>query len=335
MILDKILLTQLKPIGKSLLQKAKLNTYPKNIDDMSKFINTIKEEIEKESFDGLIIGNIFFNFVTSIDVRDRLTTSRIFEDIFCSLFGLEATDTETRTNPEVTNEIKELDKLCISEDWNISDDLSGNKREKSDVHIGNYNISLKTLKGKVYDKDGIIIDSSLNTEVNVGSLSFRALLKGILSDEKLSTLKDRKGGLGSKAQIRNNILNVVKETNKTDEFKQRLNLFINYVYEDDLYLVLKSHYKIIFYLIPKESFQKLIVLLYEKHEQSFESVWGRWENNNLRFQWPPILRYLNEFKLPYYEIDILLTQAIHNKKIIEFTNKITKAVADNLKEFSE
>ena len=335
MFLDKLLLSQLKPVGQSLLKKSGLSSYPKDAKQMAKFLATIKDNIESQSFDGLIVGNIFFNFVTSIEVRDRLTSSRIFEDIFCNLFGLEPTDTNTRENPNTTKEIQELDKFNIHDDWKISEDLSSNKREKADVHLGEYNISLKTLKGKIYNQRGFIEDNDLNKEVNVGSLSYRALLKGILSDEKLSLLSDRKGGLGSKKQMRNFVLDVIKETKKTNEFANRLKIFMEYVYEDDIYLVLKSNYKIIFYLIPKESFQQSIIQLYQRHENCFEDVWSRWENNNLRFQWPPILGYLEEFRLPYYSIDILLTQAVHNLKIQEFEKSVKQAIAESLHELSK
>lgn len=328
MFLDKLLLSQLSPVGKSLLKKAKLTSYPKNAKEMHLFLETVKTEIEEESFDGLIVGNIFFNFVTSVEVRDRLTTSRIFEDIFSSLFDLKATDIETRSNPTPTPDLIALDGLCTSENWKISEDVSGNKREKSDVHIGEYNISLKTLKGKVYDSHGRITNNSLNREINVGSLSYRALLKGILKDDELATLGDRKKGLGSKKQIRDKVLDVIKEANKQSDFFERLSLFMNYIYDDDVYLVMKSHYKIIFHLIPKTSFRDCILNLYKNHESDFEKVWYRWENNNLRFKWLLILKFMEEFKLPYYTSDILLTKATNSKKILDFTDKINTAVAE-------
>ena len=40
-------------------------------------------------------------------------------------------------------EILNLDTLCENEDWLISTDLAGNKREKSDLELKNYSISLK------------------------------------------------------------------------------------------------------------------------------------------------------------------------------------------------
>jgi hypothetical protein len=331
MLLDKILLNQLGLIGESLLQKAGLEKAPTSVEEMSRFLYSVKTSIQNESFDGLLVGNIFFSFVTDKEVRDRKVTSRIFEDIFSGLFSLIPTDKKSRKNPVSIRDIMDLDVFC-NEDWLISTDLSGNKREKTDVHLGDYEVSLKTLKGKVYNDKGVIIDKSFNGELNVGSLSYRALLKGILEDEQILKLKDRKGGLGSAGQIRLNMLNPILNLNKRADFLKRLSLFMHYVYSDDVFIVLKSHYKIKFILIPAECLCKSIIKLYDERENEFENVWYRWENNNLRFRWVPMLDYMSEFNLDYKEIDINLSKAIANKKVKNFLNKITKSVSDNLKD---
>lgn len=332
MFLDKILLNELKVVGESLLKKASLHMAPSNAEEMFSFLTTIEKEINNNSFDGLLIGNILFNFISSIDIRDRLTTSRIFEDIFSSLFMVEATDTSKRKNPEALDAFIELDKkFNANTDWKISEDLKGNKREKTDVRLGEYEISLKTLQGKIYNKKGEIVSNKFNKEVNVGSLSYRALLIGLIPNQNLNELSDRKKGLGSKKQMRNKVLDVINRENNQQSFYERLKLFITYVYTDDLYLVLKSHYKIIFYIIPADSFVNTILMLYEKYEDKFENVWSRWENNNLRLQWPPIIEYLKEFNLPYSKVDILLTNAIENDKIQEFTKDIKTSILNSIK----
>lgn len=331
MLLDKILLNQLGTVGKSLLDKAGLEKAPTSVDEMAIFLQSVKDNVDKESFDGLLIGNIFFSFVTDEEVRDRQVTSRIFEDIFSGLFSLIPTDKGTRKNPVAIEDLVKLDILC-NEDWLISTDLSGNKREKTDVHLGEYEVSLKTLKGQVYNEKGEVIDKSFNGELNVGSLSYRALLKGILSDDHISRLKDRKGGLGSAGQIRLNMLNPIKEVNKKAEFLIRLSLFMKYVYSDDVFIVMKSHYQIKFILIPAESFNQSIIELYDKKEDEFENVWYRWENNNLRFRWTQMLDYMKEFKLPFTEIVIDLSKAKTNKKVNDFLNKISKSISESLKE---
>ena len=251
MILDKLLIDNLSNVGSYFINKAGLTAAPKNIDEMYLFLSSIRDSIKNKDLNGILLGNIFFSFVTSLDVRDRNVTARIFEDIFSGLFNTQSTDTTQRNNPIVPNYIRELDTLCQNEDWKISTDLSGNKREKCDLTINTYNISLKTLKGQAYDIEDKITDKSENTEINVGSLSYRSLLKGILPDSQLKALKDRKGGLGSKSQMQKNVYTPIKKLNILDRFIHRLSLFLNYIYEDDLYIVLKSNYRISFYLIPR------------------------------------------------------------------------------------
>lgn len=332
MLLDKLLLDRLGLIGKNLAEKANLKQAPNSVKSMTDYLTALKESIENEDFDGLLLGLILFEFVTKNEIRDRKVTSRIFEDIFSGLFSTVATDISTRSNPAPSNELIALDSLCINDDWNISSDLSGNKREKADLDLNGYKISLKTLKGKSYDSEGYITDNSLNQELNVGSLSFRALLKGIIDDESISKLKDRKGGLGSANQIRRAMLNPINESNCNDKFLERLELFLKYVYSEDIYIVLKSNFKIFFYLIPSNSFIDSITKLYDKKEYEFEKVWNRWENNNLRFRWLNLINYLNEFQLSYSFIEINLAKAVKNHAVIKFLNKVSESIELNLEE---
>lgn len=335
MLFDKFLFLEIGKVGKSLLQKSGLSTAPTSASEMAKFLLTVKSNIDDESFDGLLLGNIFFSFVTNIEVRDRQVTSRIFEDIFSGIFSLTPTDKTVRRNPVPVEELIKLDVLCHDEDWNISSDLSGNKREKTDVHIGNYEVSLKTLKGIAVDENNNIIDRNFNPELNVGSLSFRALLKGIIADDQLSRLRDRKGGLGSGGQVRQFMLNPIKSNKKGPDFLKRLKLFMEYVYSDDVFIVLKSHYVIKFILVPADSFINAIVTLYANDESEFEKVWYRWENNNLRFQWQSLLRYMKKYNLNYTEIDINLSKATSNAKILKFFDQIQTSIAKSLDEFVE
>lgn len=192
MILDSILFSKIKIIGNSLLEECNLHSLPNNIDDMKIFLLKLKHSIDSNEFKGVLIADILFSFVSSIHVRDRNTTARTFEDIFSSLFGCNCTDGHLRNNPVVSDNILAYDKYCNNENWKISTDLSGNKREKTDLIIGNYNISLKTLKGIAYDSNNTIIDNSINSELNAGSFSYRALFKGIIPDADLISLSDRK-----------------------------------------------------------------------------------------------------------------------------------------------
>lgn len=331
MILDSLLFSNINIIGNSLLKECGLNRTPQNIYEMKKFLEYLNASINNNNFKGILIANILFSFVSDINIRDRNVTSRVFEDIFSSLFGCSSTDASHRNNPIPTQNILNYDYLCTNENWKISSDLSGNKREKTDLLIDKYNISLKTLKGIAYDKDGSIIDSTFNSELNVGSFSFRALLKGIIPDSNLKTLSERKSGLGSGLQLRKNIFNPVLNYNKKDEFYNKLKDFLSYVYEDDVYIVLKSNYRIDFILIPNKTFINAILKLYKEQEHNFESVFYRWEGNNLRLNWKNLLDYIKEFNFEYFRININLNKINSNDKFNTMKELIEENIRDYLK----
>ena len=325
MILDKILLSKINIIGDKLLKKSGLNTPPTNIQEMKFFLETIKQSINESEFEGVLIANILFSFISDIEIRNRLTTSRIFEDVFGALFNETSSDILTRTNPTSPSEIEYLDKLCEKEQWYISSDISTNKREKSDLSIGDYEISLKTLKGKAYGENNTIIDNDYNRELNVGSLSFRALLKGILEDTELNLLSDRRSGLGSGTQLRKHVFNPILNHSKEQEFLDRLTLFLNYVYEEDMYIVLKSHFRIDFILIPNSSFVNSLIYTYKYCESDFEKIFYRWENNNLRLVWPNMIKAMDKFDLPYFK----------NYQLNEFKIQLSEKIEDSLRTYMD
>ncbi|MBE7012961.1 MAG: hypothetical protein E7416_02670 [Ruminococcaceae bacterium] len=328
MLLDKYLIENLDLLGMKIMKKAGLNSTPHNLKQLYCFFETLKNEAEiKNSPSANMIYQILYSFVSSEDVRDRHTSPREFEDIFCSLFGTSCSDDKNRENPKPTDGILKYDIFTIEEDWNISSDLCGNKREKADASINGYNISLKTLKGKNYDEFGKIINRSVNNELNVGSFSFRALFKGILTDAELSKLGDRKSGLGSKKQIRDNVLIPIKQHKKTEAFLQRLKLFLSYVYEEDLVIVIKSNYLTDIYFIPNETFINVLYLLYKEKEDKFEEVWYRWENNNLRINLSKLFEYIKFFQLPYKKI----TLNLYSFKKIEKINNFNHILSNNIK----
>ncbi|MGN9163058.1 hypothetical protein [Clostridium sulfidigenes] len=338
MILDKLLMNNLGNVGDVLLAKSSLTEAPKNIDEMRRFLETVKTSIENDEFEGTILGNIFYSFVSAKEVRDRSVTSRTFEDIFSGLFHENSTDTLQRTNPISTAEIIVLDALCEDEDWTISGDLSGNKREKSDLNIGSYSISLKTLKGQAFNENDELLtkeDKDFNDELNVGSLSYRALLKGLLEESHLKQLSDRKKGLGSKKQIIENVINPMIEYDSLDDFKSRLALFLNYVYDDDIYIVLKSDHRIIFHLIPRESFIQSLTKSLENDVNDFVKIFYRWENNNLRIKWIKMIEAMTKYDLPYYSISIFLQNSLCNEDFKNFRQELGKQIGDYINKYLE
>jgi hypothetical protein len=320
-IIDKFLLNLIPRFGLEVKEYLSLNSYPQNVQELSFFLNGIRQKIENNDFLGSLFASILFHFITSIEVRDRQSTSRTFENILAGLFDSEPADLDNRQNPQVTNEILAYDQLCnLNENWLISQDLSGNKREKCDFEYGNLSLSIKTLKGIAYDEHGNAysrnfnflgqqIVNNYNNEINVGSFSFRALLKGVLTDNELIRLRDRQGGLGSGPALRANVFNLI--TNRV-AFLSRLRTFIDYVYKDDFLVVFKSHYKMIINLIPNETFKQALYLAYEFDEPNFQNIWYRWENNNLRINYSNFINKVRFHSLPFEEIIFDLTRFNQN-----------------------
>lgn len=313
MVLDKVLFKKLNTFSKNLCNSYNIKE-PKSRDTLCTYLTTLENALELGEINSLFIGMTLYEFITSKDVRDRHTTARIFEDIFGELIGVIPTDTENRTNPETTDTIRKYDSLCSELNWKISTDLSSNKREKSDHKIDNYKLSIKTLKGKLYDINGNIEDNSFNGEINIGSLSHRAIFLG-LTDRPLT---DRRGGLGSATQM-TQLLNKLKQNGKFDEFKKRINNFVNYVYEDDILIIYKSGYKMDITLIPSETFVNAInIALSEKYEiTDFTKIWSRWENNNLRINYLPLMKVITEQNLKYYKFMLDLENVYKEKQFID------------------
>lgn len=136
--------------------------------------------------------------------------------------------------------------------------------------------------------------------------------------------------MGSGSQLRENIFNPILENNKKDDFYVKLKDFLTYVYEDDLYIVLKSNYRIDFILIPNQTFINTILELYDKHENNFEKVFYRWENNNLRLNWINLLYYIEKFNLEYFRININLNNISKNREFNVMKNLLESNIHDYL-----
>lgn len=314
MVLDKVMFDKLHSFSENICQNFNIKE-PKDRKSLIKYLDSLQKGIDIGEINSSFIGLILYDFVSSEETRDRHTTARIFEDIFGELVGEKATDTSSRVNPQVPDYIKEYDSLCNNVDWTISHDLAGNKREKADHKIDEYELSIKTLKGKLYNKDGKIINSDFNDEINIGSLSHRALFIG-LTDKALS---DRKGGLGSPRQTIP-LLESIKENNKFDEFKSRINNYVKYVYSDDILIVYKCGYKMKITLIPAESFVTAITKALDDENggiNSFTKIWYRWENNNLRIRYTALMDMIRKLNLNYYDTILNLENVFENKEFID------------------
>lgn len=324
MVFDKALFKKLNTFSKNLCNFYNIKE-PKNRETLCTYLKALESGLELGEINSLFIGMTLYEFITAKEVRDRHTTARIFEDIFGELIGVVPTDTENRTNPDTTDEIRKYDVYCKNLSWKVSTDLSSNKREKADHKIDNYKLSIKTLKGKLYDIDGNIEDNSFNGEINIGSLSYRALFLNITD----RALTDRRGGLGSASQL-TQLLTEIKGNGKFEELKKRIKDFVTYVYEDDILIIYKSGYKMDITLIPSETFVEAINKALNPPYQinNFTKIWSRWENNNLRINYLPLMKLINEQKLNYYKF-ILDLENVYKEKY--FINNI-KIIYDLIEE---
>lgn len=336
MIFDKLLFKKLNIIGNSIIRKSSLSSYPKNIGEMNVFLNSTKELIQNNDFSGCVLGNILYSFVSDVEVRDRSVSARTFEDIFSALFNCKPTDASARVNPIIPDKLKIYDLITKNMNWSMTGDLATNEREKTDVWIGDYPISLKTQKGKAYGKNGkilggkiclkngTVITNDCNWEINIGGFSFRSLLTGIIDQDSLDKLGDRKKGLGSMCQIRKNMLDPIIANNKKEMFLSRLKEFMPFVYKDDLYVIFKENYRMTFYLIPNSSFVNAFFYKYDKEESSFQKLWQRWENNNLRIGFKELKKTMDQYYLKYYKIQMNLEKVEDNPDFKECEQKISE-----------
>ena len=72
-------------------------------------------------------------------------------------------------------------------------------------------------------------------------------------------------------------------------------------------------------LIPGKTFIKAIMCSLNKPYQinDFTKIWSRWENNNLRINYTPLIKIMNEQKLDYYTFRLDLDKVYKDEKFIK------------------
>ena len=156
---EKILV---RTLTNEILKKNSLSTTLRSIDDLKSFFNVIANKQEdKDDLISQYIASYIYNKFSEKEVRLRKVSSRTFEEFIGGIYGLHPTDDNEKPNPVVSDEIELVSKEFIRrkktdmslqglmDDWTISTDLSGNKREKADIVNEHVEISIKTLKGKI------------------------------------------------------------------------------------------------------------------------------------------------------------------------------------------
>ena len=284
-----------------ILEKNALSKTLESIDSLKIFFEKIAANQDDDNLVSQYIAYYMYHKFSEKDVRLRKVSSRTFEEFIGSIYGLRPTDDNEKPNPIISDEIKliseefsrrkETDELLreLMKNWTIAGDLRSNKREKADIIQGDIEISIKTLKGKLeFD--------NANTEINIGSMSFRSLFIGIYNEN----LGDRKAGLGSGAQMLK-VLRKIEVDGNLNLFKQRIKIFLQYLYSnDDFFIAYKSDIRMQLFFFKGLELVELLTKLLDKDLELFSQIFYRWENNNLRIQ---INKLLNPIKTNLWTAD--------------------------------
>lgn len=199
----------------------------KNIDEIYDFFNDLSA---KDDFNTLYILNYLYKFICNDEVAKRKSSAREFEDLLAVLFNGIVSDNEIRKN---------LDVIVPEYFKNIKDRIASNKKEKADVLFKDFGISVKTLIPK-------------NKEINMGSFEKNVLfddlgLESFLTERKSKSLIR----LDSVSQL-NNLLNVIKTTQKLDKFYDKFINMAKFIYSDDLLVAIKSDANLELYFFNKD-----------------------------------------------------------------------------------
>lgn len=236
--------------------------------------NTIANNKDSNDYKIQYLQFYLYKNYTEKSVRDRKVTARNFEDFISLILDTKPTDSTTKGNPTVSDEIQKLQKELNPNRFSIVDKLSSNKREKSDTFVleDGTNISIKTLKGATnYNKS--IGKDKVNTEINIGSLCYESTFYKLITDLTFNNLSDRTKGLGSAPQLMRIIFYEVFILNKYDDFRYRLKIFLDYLYRDDFYFIaFKSDYQMHIYQFGGDEFVDLFIDIIDNSIEEFKKI---------------------------------------------------------------
>jgi len=300
-------LNTIKLIREYMIEANQIELETNDVDDMYRLFHFISNEGDKK-FHSLYILNYLYNFIVSDEVAKRKTSARVFEDLLAILLDGELTDKQSRKN--IKSDVPDYFKFT-------KDKIAGNKREKIDIlYSENYGISVKTLLKS-------------NPEINLGAFEKKILFDGLdILDSLTERKSDKKNGmgLGSKPQLRK-IFEYLQETNKYEEFRERLVNMFNFIFSDDMILAIKDSTKLELYFIKGADFTALI------EENSYEvenllTILRRWEGNSLRVETKKMIETTSR--------KIVLDFTILDKNIMKQVNNFDELLHKNyIKYFQE
>lgn len=277
-----------------------------NIDDIYNFFYKVSANNNK--FNNAYIIYYLYNNISSEIVSKRKTSSRDFEDVIATIFNGSITDESKRDNSN-------KDSFYLENDT-ITNFAISNKREKTDIVFNkNYFLSVKTLLNS-------------NKEVNFGSFEKITLFSNFNVE---SYLYERKGtnsenlGLGSKPRLLN-LLNRIKDNGSYLKFQNRFNKLVEFIFSDDLIILIKNKNSIDIYLIKGKDFINLLKS-YSESPEKLISIVNRWEGNSIRINREPILSIGKKININFEFLDTHIIKRISevelkiSKYFIEYVNK--------------
>lgn len=263
------------------LKKHKLNTPPKNIDEIITCFSILNEDIKKGEPEATIMGDFIFKTITDKRISTKVSANN-FEMLLAEFFDGRKVEKEDRKN------IKIAVKISTIEDINRR--VTRNLLEKLDVQIGKINISAKTLIPK-------------NKELNIGSFSAEALFNGFIN--KIPNERDT---LGSKPLLKKVFIQIQNE-GKWEEFKKRFLDMIKNIYTTDLFIAIKNDKILDLYIINKSDFQKYFCGLVNSSIDNIISFINRFEAHALRTEREPLLKIAKHISI---NLEGKSTARLHN-----------------------
>lgn len=301
-------------ISDYLRERGELKSKVSSIADIYKFFATLQRNRRK--FHTLYIFNYLFSFISSDEVAKRKASAAVFEDLLAVIFNATVADTKTRSNLTF-----EVDDYFL----NVKDAIASNRREKADVvWEGGYTISLKTLIAK-------------NSEINMGSFEKKVLFDGLRVDNYLSERKSNDGaGVGSRPQFLK-LLSLVETLSSYDKFREKFNKMAEFIYSDDLLLVVKNNYQMELYFFTGSE----IVEIFKAHSTSkerFLSLVNRYEGNSLRIDRDSLIAHCNKtltLDFAYLKDSVIalinrFDYALHRSFVDYFSSQVSRQKTKNL-----
>ena len=276
-------LQTLKIIAESIKAKSKSSFNDVNILALASFFEELSTS--KSKFNSAYLYYFLYHNICKESVAKRKTTSRDLEDILATIFDGTITDEFKRKNKN--------EKSWFLENDIITGSAVSNKREKSDIVFDKgeniYELSVKTLMQS-------------NKEINFGSFEKITLFGGFGIEDFLTERGKKKTiGLGSKPQLQK-LLENIQENGHYKNFKNRFCELANFVFSEDLVILIKNKTVMNLYFVKGQDFVNLLHRI-SCSPKEFITLINRWEGNSIRMNRQKILEIAIHIELDFSFLD--------------------------------